>query len=385
MPHDPGALAGADKGPLSGMRFAVKDLYDTVGAVTGGGSPDWLASHQPARANAPVVQSLLDAGASMVGKTVCDELFYSLQGDNAHYGTPVNTRAPGRLPGGSSSGSAAAVAAGLCDFALGSDTGGSVRVPASFCGLFGLRPSHGRIDLGGAMAMAPSFDTGGWFADDAGLFRTVGGVLLDRHARAAGIDHLLLAEDAFAMADAPVAAALSAVLDRAGGALPTAEPVTVAADGFDGWREAFRVRQAFEVWQTFGEWVEAARPKLGPGIADRIAWAAGVSAADVEAVRPQHEAARERLHALLPAGTVLCLPSAPCIAPLLGIDAGQLDHFRARALALTCMAGLSGLPQVSLPAATVEGCPVGLSFIGWAGGDEALLDLGVALAPAFER
>ena len=160
-------IKGASDGPLAGLKFAAKDIYDVAGFVTGGGNPDWARTHAPAENHAPVIQTLLDAGATLVGKTITDELTRGILGSNAHYGTPVNPRAPDRFPGGSSSGSACAVAGGLVDFALGSDTGGSVRIPASFCGIFGLRPTHGRIPLEGVMQQAPSFDTVGWFADDA--------------------------------------------------------------------------------------------------------------------------------------------------------------------------------------------------------------------------
>src|SRR5207344_2125841 len=181
VPHDLAApLKGAASGPLAGLSAVVKDMYDIAGERTGCGSPEWLATHPPAARNCPPVQKILDAGATIIGKTVCDEFFYSVSGANAHYGTPVNPRAPDRLPGGSSSGSASATAAGACDFALGSDTGGSVRVPAAFCGIYGIRPTHGRVDLSGAMPMAPSFDVAGWFASGPGVFRRVGEVILDR-------------------------------------------------------------------------------------------------------------------------------------------------------------------------------------------------------------
>ena len=143
VPHDLKApIAGATSGPLHGLTVVIKDMYDIAGERTGGGNPDWLAAHEPATRNAMLVQKLLDAGATITGKTVCDEFFYSIAGVNAHYGTPVNPRAPGRLPGGSSSGSASAAASDACDFAIGSDTGGSVRIPSSFCGLYGIRTTH---------------------------------------------------------------------------------------------------------------------------------------------------------------------------------------------------------------------------------------------------
>ena len=135
-------LDGASEGPLFGLTFAAKDILDVAGHVTGGGNPDWKATHEAATRTAWAVQELVDAGASMVGKTISDELTRGIFGENVHYGTPINSRAPDRVPGGSSSGSVSAVAGGLVDFALGSDTGGSVRIPASFCGVFGLRPTH---------------------------------------------------------------------------------------------------------------------------------------------------------------------------------------------------------------------------------------------------
>ncbi len=381
VPHSPPPIAGRHEGPLSGLGFAVKDLYDVETHRTGCGSPDWLATHDPARHTAPVIRALLDAGADMIGKTVCDELFYAFTGANAHYGTPRNPRAPGRMPGGSSSGSVAATAAGLCDFALGSDTGGSVRIPASFCGLFGLRPSHGRIDLSHAQAMAPSFDTAGWFADDAALFRKVGGHLLDHHSRPHAIDRVLIGRFAFRHADAEVAAPLEDFIARAAGDWPATEDLDALPDALDmdAARETFRVIQAFEVWRTFGAWVEAVRPNLGPGIRDRIAAAKTVTRVERDVADGYRAKVRTTLGALLTPGTVLCLPTAASLPPRLDADQDTLEHFRRKTMALISLAGLAALPQVTVPAARCDGVPVGLSFIGWAGGDEALLELAAGL------
>ncbi|HEX6006765.1 MAG TPA: amidase family protein, partial [Burkholderiales bacterium] len=205
--HTHVALKGSVSGPLAGLTFGVKDIYDIAGHRTGFGSPDWFATHAAAARTAPTVQRILNAGADMAGKTHTDELTYSLNGENPHYGTPVNVNAPGRIPGGSSSGSAAAVAAGLCDFALGSDTGGSVRAPASYCGIYGIRPTHGRVSLEGACPLAPSFDTAGWFAREATLLERVGQVLLGE-ARAQAPGRLLLARDAFELAGDAITQAL---------------------------------------------------------------------------------------------------------------------------------------------------------------------------------
>lgn len=381
VPHDLQApLRGAAAGALAGLTAVVKDMYDIVGSRTGGGSPEWLAEQKPATRNAALVEQILAAGATITGKTICDELFYSIAGVNAHYGTPANVRAPGRLPGGSSSGSAAACGANACDFAIGSDTGGSVRIPASFNGLYGLRPTLGRVDLSGAMAMAPSFDVGGWFANAPGVFRRVGAVLLRGPAVAAPLRRLVLATDAFAQADADVAVLGRDFLKRAAPVLPQASEATVAPGGFDTWREAFRIVQAKEVWETFGDFVIRAKPKFGPGIKERMEFAATVTAEQAQPARQTVAAARAQIRALVPPGTIMALPTSPSIAPLVDLDGGELESFRVRVMRLTCIAGLAGLPQLSVPAGTVSGCPAGLSLIGWAGGDEALLDLAVALA-----
>jgi amidase len=381
VPHDLAApVTGSATGPLTGLTAAVKDMYDIAGARTGAGNPTWLATHAPARTNAAAVAKILAAGATVIGKTICDELFFSVAGINAHYGTPANLRAPGRIPGGSSSGSAAATAAGACDFALGSDTGGSIRVPAAFCGLYGLRPTHDRVDLAGAVAMAPSFDVCGWFAPSPGLFRRVGEVLLGGTRVDAPVRALLVATDAFAQADPDIVATTKGFLARAGGALPRAEELVVAPGGLDAWREAFRIIQGREAWESYGDFVRSAKPELGPGVKERIAFAATVTAEQADAARKVMAAARAHIRALVPPGTVMALPTAPCIAPPLDMDDAALDSFRTRVMRLTCIAGLSGLPQMSIPVGTAAGCPAGLSLIGWAGGDEALLDLGCGLS-----
>jgi amidase len=381
VPHDLKApLKGASSGPLAGLTAVVKDMYAIAGERVGSGNPDYLAAQKPAAAHAPTIQKLLNAGATITGKTICDEFFYSVAGVNAHYGTPTNVRAPGRIPGGSSSGSAAATAAGVCDFALGSDTGGSVRVPASFCGLYGLRPTHGRVDHVNVVDMAPSFDTPGWFANGPGVFRRIGGVLLDNASVDVPIRQLIVADDAFAQADPDVAAVLNETLKRAAVDLPRPERKTIAPNGFDVWREAFRIVQAYETWQSFGSFVTASKPKFGPGVKERMEIAASIAKEQADASRAVLADARKHVRGLIAPGTIVALPSAPCIAPLIDTPPDVLESFRVRVMRLTCTAGLSGLPQVSIPAGTVSGCPVGLSFIGWAGGDEALLDLAAQIS-----
>ncbi len=377
--HTHVAVAGSGKGALAGLSFGVKDIYDIAGYKTGFGNPDWLATHEPAASTAPAVASLLAAGADMLGKTQTDELTYSLTGENAHYGTPLNVRAPGRIPGGSSSGSAAAVAGGLVDFALGSDTGGSVRAPASFCGLYGIRPTHGRVSLAGACALAPSFDTAGWFARDPDLLERVGQVLLGATASGAH-GRLLLAEDALALAVPGAAAALEPALKRVSAVLGAAHPVTVSAEGLPQWFEAFRILQGAEVRAQLGEWMDRVQPRLGPGVRERMLWTATISAAEIERAQALRAAVRTRMDELLGDCAVLVLPTVPDIAPLRDSAAAAPDDFRARMMSLLCIASLAGLPQISLPLATLQGCPLGVSLIGARGADLLLLSLARRIA-----
>lgn len=377
--HTHVAVAGSGSGPLAGLSFGAKDIYDIAGHKTGFGSPDWLATHDAATETAPVVAALLAAGADMAGKTQTDELTYSLNGENAHYGTPVNVNAPGRIPGGSSSGSAAAVAGGLVDFALGSDTGGSVRAPASFCGIYGMRPTHGRITLAGACALAKSFDTAGWFARDAALLQRVGLVLLgDGVASAPG--RPLLAADAVALLDGAAAAAFDAALAPIRAATGQLQPVTVSEAGLPQWFQAFRVLQGAEIHAQLGDWVARVKPELGPGVKERIEWTATLRPEDVEQAQRVRDAARSRMDELLANNAVLVLPTLPDIAPLLNTPAAELDDFRARAMSLLCIAGLAGLPQVSMPLASMNGCPFGVSIIGGRGTDTQLLALARRIA-----
>jgi amidase len=330
-----------------------------------------------------VVQALLDAGASLAGKTITDELAYSLNGQNFHYGTPANVNAPGRIPGGSSCGSAAAVAAGLVDFALGSDTGGSVRVPAAYCGLFGLRPSHGRISLAGVMPLAPSFDTLGWFARDAALLRRVGEVLLPDRARGASEApaSLMVAEDAFALMAPAARARLDPWIARLEARLGAARRVELGepGGGLAAWMRRFRVIQGREITLQHEAWIEERRPRFGPEIAARFALAAGIEEAEAVAASRLRAEFAARMSELLSGGALLCLPTAPDIAPRLDADAESLVQHRDRVLSLTSPAGLAGLPQVTLPVAEVGGCPLGLSLIAGPDGDRGLLDFAVAL------
>lgn len=369
-------------GPLDGLTFGLKDIFDVADHRTGFGSPDWLRSHAPAPADAPVLTRLLAAGATMVGRTHTEEMAFSLTGENAHYGTPVNPAAPGRVPGGSSSGSAAAVAGGLVDFAVGSDTGGSVRAPASFCGIFGLRPTHGRVPLDGCCPLAPIFDTCGWFARDAALLARVGAVLLNTTVpEAPPPRQLLLAEDALALATPEARGALAPVVAAIEELLGPAAPVRLAPDGLPAWFDVFRVLQYADIWATHGAWVERERPQFGPQIAARFAAVAQVAPDDVARRRDQRDGIRAQLDALLTGDTVLLMPTVPDVAPRLALPPEETVRFREQALAMLCVAGLGGLPQLSLPLATLGGLPLGLSLVAGRGKDELLLSTARELVP----
>ncbi|MBM3340584.1 MAG: amidase [Betaproteobacteria bacterium] len=366
-------LKGAASGALAGLTFGLKDIFDVAGHKTGFGCPDWLRTHEAAKVHAPVTQKLLDAGAHLIGKTHTEEMAFSLTGENAHYGTPKNVAAPGRVPGGSSSGSAAAVAGKLCDFAIGSDTGGSVRGPASFCGIYGIRPTHGRISLEHVCPLAPGFDTCGWFARDAALLARVGEVLLGGKAAAPG--RVLLAEDAYALATPEAQQALRPAIARVEKVLGKAEPVTVSAEGLNNWFEVFRILQFAEIWDTHREWVTREKPNFGIAIGKRFEAVQKVTAAEVAQAIPQREELAARLDKLLANNAVLVLPTVPDIAPLVNCPHDQTTAFRERAMGMLCISGIGRLPQVNLPLATLNGCPLGLSIVAARGNDEMLLSI----------
>ena len=363
-------------GSLDGLTFAVKDLIDVAGTPTGGGNPDWQKVQSPAARSAPAVEALLAAGASLAGKTITDELAFSLQGVNAHHGTPVNPACPDRIPGGSSSGSAVAVAAKLVDFAIGTDTGGSVRVPASFVGVCGFRPTHDAISLAGVMPFAPSYDTVGWFARDAAMLSRVGGVLLP-NASPKPVHSFRLVRDALALADPGVAEAL-----RRSCAAFDIDEISLFEGQEQQWLECYRVLQGAEIWTQLGPWISSAKPRFGDKIAPRFADAASITPADVARYQPIRVLIARRVREALGDGIGLLIPTAPCIALRIDAGANDIGTFYRNALTLTSIAGHAGIPQISLPAGKAAGCPIGLSVLASPGHDRALLDLGVRYADA---
>ncbi len=381
MPGPRAVRAGAADGPLAGLTFAVKDLFDVAGVVTTYGNPDWGRSHGAAAATAPAVLALLQAGATLAGKTKTVELAYGLTGENVWYGTPINPAAPDRFPGGSSCGSAAAVSAGLVDVALGSDTGGSVRIPASYCGTFGIRPTWGAVSLAGACGLGPSFDTCGWFARSAAVLEQVGQVLLPS-GEATPLGPLVKVKEAWINAEPTTARALApalAAIERRFG--PTLS-VDLAPEGLNALYEHFRCAQAEEAWATLGRWVEQAKPEFGPGVKERFAAAKAMDPAKAAAGRAFRRLFAERMRALLAGGTVLIYPTSPTAAPRLDLSLDAQNAVRERTMGVTAIAGLAGLPEITLPLGRVEGAPVGLSLVAGPGRDRALLALATSVAAA---
>jgi amidase len=381
LPYPAVPVAHAAGGPLAGLTFAVKDLFDVAGYPTGGGNPLLLAASGVKTTTAPTVRKLLDAGARFVGKTHTDELAFSMNGRNAHFGTPVNGGAPDRIPGGSSSGSAAAVSNRLCDFALGTDTGGSVRAPASHCGLFGIRPTHGRVPLDGCLDLAPSFDTCGFFTRDARTFARVADVLLGADAAPLPARvRLLRPGDVWKLLADEVVAALAPAVARIEAALGEATPCEAALDSFDAMYWSFRHLQGREAWQVDGPFIERFAPPLGPGVAERFAWSKQVTEAQVVDAAHFCDRFRGHLDALLGSDSVLVMPTMPDVAPLLAADEGELEDYRNAAIRMLCISGLGGFPQVTLPLASRLGAPLGISLLGPSGSDRSLVALAERIA-----
>lgn len=359
-------------GPLSGATFVVKENIDVAAQVSTNGHPHWAATHAPARRNAPVVDRLLGAGARLVGKTHMDEMAYSLMGANPHYGAPINPAAPERHPGGSSSGSAVAVAAGLVNFAIGTDTAGSCRAPAAFCGIFGFRSSHGAIAMDGVVPLAPSFDVIGWFARDISRMISVGDALLPSDSDHGSFEEAVLFSDGFSSVETSFASAAAPAIDMLKSG--NFREGRLDEDFFKSALAHFRNLQAFEAWASHGAWINAEHPTFGKGVEERFAIASKVTLEQKKAAEAFRDAARERIDALLGEKGYLVLPTTPFRSPLLSEQEEQLDAKRYQMMRLFLIASYFSLPQISMPLPTSD-APVALSFVGRRGSDRHLLAL----------
>lgn len=373
------AVPHAGYGPLAGLTLAVKDIFDVAGLPSGWGNPSRMAEAGVASQTNSAVQRLLDSGARFAGKTQTEELAFSMIGQNVHFPHPINPRAPDRITGGSSSGSAAAVAGGLADIATGSDTGGSIRCPASFCGLLGLRTTHGAIPLDHTMPLAASFDTFGWFSPDMEIYRKVAEVLLPPASSGGTLRRPL----SFPSLDALVVPACQREYRRMAFRVANAAgPLAIAPDAPFSLDELYwttRKLQAREAWDAHCAWIESADRKLGKATYDRFAFGKTVSDQDVEAETSKRNAFREWLGDLLGSDGFLVMPTVTDIAPLSSSTPEQFSIFREASIRLLCWSGLSGFPQLTLPLGTVDDAPFGISLLGPAGSDLALLELGAQI------
>ena len=362
--------SGIKTGPLAGLTFGVKDVIAVQGHNNGAGNPDYERQSKESKVDSPVVAALLQAGANLRGMTVTDELMYSLNGENIHYGTPVNPHSEKRIPGGSSSGSAAAVAAEIVDFGIGTDTAGSVRIPSSYCGLYGFRPTHGSINLDGVIPLAKSFDTVGWMAKDSALLQRVGEVLLPEVEVVPEEPELLIDEQLVQTASPEVTKWVFEAAEKLGAKHVSYFHSATLEEGF----ETFRMIQGREIWQAHGEWIEAENPIFAEDIGKRLKWAKSLNQVEMHDWLDRKAAFEKNVAALFKRNTLLLLPTAAGPAPVKGTSGEEMERLRSQTMTLTSVAGLTGYPQATVPIGKVEGMPIGLSAIAMENRDHFLLD-----------
>ena len=374
-------IEGATSGKLERRTFAAKDLFDVENYVTGAGNPDWFSTHQEAKKNAYAVQCLLDAGADLRAKACTDELAFSLDGINAHYGIPLNPQDERRIPGGSSSGSAAMVGAKLVDFALGTDTGGSVRIPAAYCGIFGIRTTHGAIDRDGVIPLAPSEDTVGWFAGDPETLRLVGEVLLSGAPQtSAKLKKVIFATDTFQMVAPDFGKQAWSAAQKLKKHFSKFEEKEIAFTNFQDQLDCHRVTQGLEAWQCHGEWIEQAKPKFDEDIQKRFNYASTVTEDEYTKANEYRQRLIAHYEMLLKEGTVICQPTSYDLPPLIEGPAAVLANIRVQNLKLASTASLIGLCQVSIPMEGMTGLQIGISLIARKESDLSLLRLVESIA-----
>ncbi|WP_414902577.1 amidase [Sphingomonas flavalba] len=351
---------------------AVKDSIAVAGYPTRVGSRA-LADAPPAAAHAAVVQALLDAGCRIIGKANMHELAYGVTGINGWTGTPVNPRYPDRVPGGSSSGSAVAVAAGLCDFALGTDTGGSIRIPATCCGLYGLKPTFGRISRDGVLPADSSLDCVGPLARSLAMIERAM-ALLDPafHAEAAVVRPRIgvVAVTADAPVAKPVAQAVAARL-----AVAPVEQVPVALPGMGAAYDAGLAIIAAENWRAFGHLARS--PLLGADVGERLRAAEAVTAEQLARAEVVRAAFTAEVDAALDRVDALVLPTMPGLP--LTLAAAVDARATIGSTAFVRPFNLSGHPALSIPLETPDGLPAGLQIIGRRGDDARLCAVARAL------
>lgn len=373
------ALNGLENGPLASYVFAAKDVFKIKGSTMGNGHPDYLRNREPDEITATAIDLLLENGADLVGKTVCDELCYSISGENYHYGSPLNPHDIRRLAGGSSSGSCVATAGGLVDFAIGSDCLGSVRVPASYNGLIGLRPTYERVDNTGEAEYCESMDVLGYVAKETDVFQKVSQVLLGEDEFSTEFSKLFIPDDLFEAVNEDVQEALNPALNKISDKVTSVEHITLAEEGLDAWVETFQTVQGYEIWESYGGFVRKYKPYISPGPKSRLEFASTITLQQYTEAKEQMERIRERLVEVLPEDTLLVMPTASSVAPLKSSPQEEINAYRAQSSKLLCVSPLTGVPSLQLPMATQHNVPLGISLLSAHHTDRALVDFGLAL------
>lgn len=345
----------------AGPAVAIKDSIDVAGVPTQAGSQA-LADAAPAAGHAEVVERLLSAGYRITGKVTMHELAFGTTGINAWAGTPVNPRFPDLVPGGSSSGSAAAVAAGVVDVALGSDTGGSIRIPAACCGVFGFKPSFGRVSRQGVMPALTSLDCVGPFAADMDSLIACMRAIDPSFGALPGLE-----EVSIGLVDVPAVAEIRQAVAGAvaGSGLPAG---TVRFAHFDAAYQAGLVIINAETWAACGHLVETG--KVGADVAQRLVAASRTTSADVDAANAVRDAFTAEVDAALARFPVLALPTMADAPPSLDQAADT-----SRLVSMTSLVrpfNLSGHPAIAIPLPARSGFPVSLQLVAARGHDELL-------------
>ncbi|MHC8308107.1 amidase [Pseudomonas sp. GT1P32] len=354
-----------------GKRVAIKDSIDIAGHPTRSGSRAF-AEVEPALRNADVVDAILDAGWQIVGKTNMHELAFGVTGINDWTGTPINPQAPERVPGGSSSGSAAAVAAGLADIAIGTDTGGSVRVPAACCGIAGLKPTYGRVSRVGAHPAVSSLDCVGPFAADmADLIAAMQVICPGFQAQglpSSNVSVAFLNVDC----DSHLQACLGAAVDRADW-----RRSQLHLSDFEAAFAAGLTVINFENWAAFGHLT--GKGLIGADVEQRLLAASRTSAADLAQAEKVRARFSQQVDAALEDFAVLLLPTMPSLPPTL-VEARSASKAVAGMTPLVRPFNLSGHPALTVPVELEgSGLKVGLQIVGRKGQDELVCAFGAQL------
>lgn len=379
------AMEGRKEGPLAGLTFAAKDVYKIMGSTVGNGHPAWLANNPPDDFTSSIIVNLLDNGADLVGKTICDELCFSLSGENWQWGNPINPQDPRRFTGGSSAGSCAATAAGLCDFALGSDCLGSVRIPSSYCGLLGIRPTYARVPTDGEAPYCKSMDVSGFMALDPQVFKRVAPVVLGQDSNPAPIKKLYIATDIFGHMDADVQEAFKTAIDFLSTQVDEVEEISVAGDQIDDWILTFRYFQGWEVWESYGGWYNKYHPFITKPVLERVLWTSTITRNQYLEAFERRKPIIERIDSIVADGGLLLIPTASSVAPLKSISDEDMGHLRGQLMKTLVLSPLSGCPQLTMPLVEMEDVPLGISIIGARGNDLTMCNWAVDMVTKFRQ